>query len=87
MEFLSMDTVQTFVFGLVGTGLSLSVRRLYGAIDELRKDNTRIREMYQLKSDAVRDQEQIMAMLTEIKLALERVNARIDRQIDGNGSH
>lgn len=85
MELLSMDTLQTLVFGLVGSGLTYSVKRLYNAIDELRRDNARIRELYQLKSDAVRDQEQIMAMLGDIKKSMERANERIDRLIDGQG--
>lgn len=85
MEILTMDTLQTLFFGLVASGLTYWVRSLHSAIDELRKDCTRIRETYQLKSDAVRDQEQIMAMLTEIKQSLERMNARIDRRVDATG--
>ncbi|WP_208952545.1 hypothetical protein [Rahnella sp. ChDrAdgB13] len=86
MEMLTMDTVQSFIFSLVGAGLIWSVKRLYGSIDDLRRDNARIRELYQLKSDAVRDQEQIMAMLSEIKQSIERTNERVDRLIDGIGS-
>lgn len=85
MEILTMDTLQTLFFGLVASGLTYWVKSLHSAIDELRKDNARIRETYQLKTDAVRDQEQIMAMLTEIKQSLERMNARIDRRVDATG--
>ncbi len=46
-----------------------------------------MRELYQLKSDAVRDQEQIMKMLAEIKQSMERTTERIDRLISGPGGH
>ncbi len=41
--------------------------------------------VFQLKSDALRDQEQIMAMLSEIKQSIERMNDRIDRRTDATG--
>ncbi|WP_232298168.1 hypothetical protein [Erwinia typographi] len=80
-----MDTLQSLLFSLVGAALTWSVKRLYGAIDELRRDNARIRELYQLKSDAVRDQAQIMAMLSDIKRSVERANERMDRLIENQG--
>ncbi|ARF51379.1 hypothetical protein [Pantoea stewartii] len=86
MELISLDTLQTLFFGLVASGLTYWVKSLHTAIDELRKENIRMRELYQLKSDAVRDQEQIMAMLSEIKQSMERTTERIDRLI-GSGGH
>lgn len=82
---ITVDSLQTAIFSLVGTGLIYAVKRLYSAIDELRKDDMRIREHYQLKTDAVRDQEQIMSMLSEIKQSIERMNERIDRRTDSGG--
>ncbi|RAP69870.1 hypothetical protein ACZ87_03334 [Candidatus Erwinia dacicola] len=41
--------------------------------------------VFQLKSDAVRDHEQVMNVLSEIKLSLERMNDRIDRRTDAGG--
>ncbi|MXP48712.1 hypothetical protein FD733_02275 [Pantoea sp. Eser] len=87
MEIMSMDTLQTLFFGLVASGLTYWVKSLHSAIDELRKENIRMRELYQLKSDAVRDQEQIMKMLAEIKSSMERTTERIDRLISGPGNH
>lgn len=87
MELISLDTLQTLFFGLVASGLTYWVKSLHGAIDELRKENIRMRELYQLKSDAVRDQEQIMSMLAEIKSSMERTTERIDRLISGSGGH
>lgn len=85
MEIISMNTLQTLFFGLVASGLTYWVKSLHSAIDELRKENIRMRELYQLKSDAVRDQEQIMAMLAEIKQSMERTTERIDRLISSGG--
>ncbi|RAP70583.1 hypothetical protein [Candidatus Erwinia dacicola] len=42
--------------------------------------------VFQLKSDALRDQEKIMSMLGEIKQSMERTGERIDRLIDGQGA-
>ncbi|KAF1366479.1 hypothetical protein [Yokenella regensburgei] len=82
---ITPDVISTFIFGLVSSALTYWVKTLHAAIDDLRKDNLQIRERYQLKSDAVRDQEQIMAMLSEIKLSIERINDRIDRRTDATG--
>lgn len=82
---ITPEIIQTFIFGLISSGLTYWVKNLHSAIDELRKDNQKIRENYQLKSDAMRDQEQIMAMLGEIKLSIERINDRIDRRTDAAG--
>jgi K+/H+ antiporter YhaU regulatory subunit KhtT len=83
-----MDSL--FVQGLVGIffaaisgGLGIWLRNLTSTIEKLREEQRRAWEVFQLKSDAVRDQEQIMAMLAEIKQSLERMNNRIDRRNDG----
>jgi len=40
--------------------------------------------VFQLKSDAMRDHEQVMKVLSEIKLSLERMNDCIDPRIDAD---
>lgn len=76
------DLWQTGVFSVVAGIFFFWLKALHSAITELRKDNVRMRETYQLKSDAIRDQEQIMQMLSEIKRSIERMNDRIDRRND-----
>lgn len=79
------DVWQTIVSSIVAGIFFFWLKALHGAIGELRKENMRMRELYQLKSDAVRDQEQIMDMLSEIKQSMERTTERIDRLIDNAG--
>ncbi|EKK8889589.1 hypothetical protein PXY67_004831, partial [Salmonella enterica] len=52
----------------------------------LRDEQGRMRELFQLKTDAVRDQEQIMTMLNRIEKHLERLDGRIDRRHDIAGA-
>ncbi|WP_158780721.1 hypothetical protein [Pantoea sp. BAV 3049] len=79
------DVWQTIVSTIVAGIFLFWLKVLHSAIGELRRENIRMRELYQLKSDAVRDQEQIMAMLSEIKSSMERTTERIDRLIGGGG--
>jgi len=81
------DVWQTIISTIVAGIFFFWLKVLHGAIAELRKENIRMRELYQLKSDAVRDQEQIMKMLSEIKSSMERTTERIDRLISGSGNH
>ncbi|EBH4418692.1 hypothetical protein LN989_004878, partial [Salmonella enterica] len=55
-------------------------------LDKLRDEQGRMRELFQLKTDAVRDQEQIMTMLNRIEKHLERLDGRIDRRHDIAGA-
>ncbi|ORM62012.1 hypothetical protein PRCB_03010 [Pantoea rodasii] len=81
------EGLQALFFALVASGLSIWLRGLNSAINQLREEQARMRETFQLKADAVRDQEQIMSMLSDIKQSMERTTERIDRLISGTGGH
>lgn len=86
---LSHEVVQgliTFFFSVISAGLGIWLRHLTLTLDKLRDEQGRMRELFQLKTDAVRDQEQIMTMLNRIEKHLERLDGRIDRRHDSAGA-
>ncbi len=77
---------QTALLGLFSFGFTFWIKNLHATIERLREDNRQMYTVFQLKSDALRDQEKIMSMLGEIKQSMERTGERIDRLIDGQGA-
>ncbi|WP_226020315.1 hypothetical protein [Serratia symbiotica] len=73
---------QTAVLGVFSFGFTFWIKSLHATINRLWDENRQMYAVFQLKSDALRDQEQIMAMLAEIKQSIERINDRIDRRTD-----
>lgn len=86
MEIAHMaDLWQTALLGVFSFGFTFWIKNLHASIDRLREENRQMYTLFHLKSDALHDQEQIMQMLSEIKLSMERTGERIDRLIDGQG--
>ncbi|MCX8957212.1 hypothetical protein EHW65_07990 [Erwinia psidii] len=76
---------QTALLGVFSFGFSFWIRNLHTTINRLWEENRQMYTVFQLKSDAQRDHEQIMHLLSEIKQSLERMNNRIDRRTDASG--
>lgn len=76
---------QTALLGVFSFGFTFWIKNLHATINRLWEENRQMYAVFQLKSDALRDQEQIMTMLSEIKLSIERINDRIDRRTDATG--
>ncbi|OFC62157.1 hypothetical protein BBW68_10620 [Candidatus Erwinia dacicola] len=76
---------QTALLGVFSFGFTFWIKSLHATINRLWEENRQMYTVFQLKSDAVRDHEQVMNVLSEIKLSLERMNDRIDRRTDAGG--
>lgn len=76
---------QTALLGVFSFGFTFWIKSLHATINRLWEENRQMYTVFQLKSDAVRDHEQVMKVLSEIKLSLERMNDRIDRRTDAGG--
>lgn len=76
---------QTALLGVFSFGFTFWIKSLHATINRLWEENRQMYTVFQLKSDAVRDHEQVMKLLSEIKLSLERMNDRIDRRTDAGG--
>ncbi|OFC62623.1 hypothetical protein [Candidatus Erwinia dacicola] len=79
------DFWQTALLGVFSFGFTFWIKTLHSTINRLWEENRQMYTVFQLKSDALRDQEQIMVMLSEIKQSIERMNDRIDRRTDATG--
>jgi len=80
-----VDFWQTALLGVFSFGFTFWIKNLHSTINRLWEENRQMYTVFQLKSDALRDQEQIMSMLSEIKQSIERMNDRIDRRTDATG--
>ncbi|WP_245675235.1 hypothetical protein [Candidatus Erwinia dacicola] len=80
-----MEFWQTALLGVFSFGFTFWIKSLHATINRLWEENRQMYTVFQLKSDAVRDHEQVMNVLSEIKLSLERMNDRIDRRTDAGG--
>ncbi|MCW2480501.1 hypothetical protein OI450_14355 [Pectobacterium cacticida] len=68
-------TLISMLFGLVVRGLSETLK-------SLRADVERIKNDYQRREDARRDQDSVMDALRDLKKTIERIDNKLDRKAD-----
>ncbi|AIK14252.1 hypothetical protein GZ59_24550 [Pectobacterium atrosepticum] len=79
---MSMEWVLGVAMALVSTLGSLFIRSLQKDITDLESAVERIKNDYQRREDARRDQDSVMAALRDLKNTIERIDNKLDRKAD-----
>lgn len=83
---LTIDTAFQIALSLVAALGGMWLRNLQSDIKDLTNAIQAVRDQYQRRDDAHRDSGQIMHMLEDMKRSIERIDQKLDRKADKDGS-
>ncbi|EHD21539.1 MULTISPECIES: hypothetical protein [Brenneria] len=79
---MSMEWVLGVALTLISTLGSLFIRSMQKDITDLENAVERIKNDYQRREDARRDQDSLMDALRDLKKTIERIDTKLDRKVD-----
>lgn len=79
---MSLDIAFQIVLGMVAFLGGLWVRQLRHDLDHLKRQIDRVREDYQRRDDAEQHYNQMLEMLRDVKLHIQRIEDKLDRKAD-----
>ena len=79
---MSLETAFQIVLGMVAFLGGLWVRQLRHDLDHLKRQIDRVREDYQRRDDAEQHYNQMLEMLRDVKLHIQRIEDKLDRKAD-----
>lgn len=79
---MTWETAFTIVLGICTSFGGLILRSIKEEINNLKIDVERIKQEYQRREDARRDQDAIKELLRDMKKSVERIEEKLDRKAD-----